>query len=41
MNDTNHHDIAMKILKNVWLEKTNCSNVRQMATLAPRASRTI
>jgi hypothetical protein len=26
MNDTNHHNIAKEILKNVWLEKTNCSN---------------
>ena len=39
MNDENHEFIAKEILKNVWLEKTNCTNVRKMAALAQRTSR--
>jgi len=34
MNDTNHHTIAEEILKNVWLEKTYCSNAWKMAAMA-------
>ena len=40
MNDTNHHNIAKEILK-MFDWKTNCSNAWQMATMAPRPSRTI
>jgi hypothetical protein len=40
MNDQNHINIAEK-LKDVWLEKANCTDAWKMAALASRSSRVI